>query len=1316
MSNKDGKGTITKERDIPYKTEKKNRLPKVERMISDYLVKQGDNGYHGYSSLAAAIQAGYLKTPSYVDSLGAKFEESLSENSLWTFKKKYSWRKGEGEIVESPRQAVYRMARTMAEVEGKYKSSEKKIEEFTREFAEAIYERRFCPAGRVWTNAGTEVKGLFNCYVLPVADSMEGIFESVKNAAIIHKNGGGTGYNFSELRPRGTYVKKSKGVASGPVSFISVFDVETAVTNSGNRRGANMGILDIDHPDILGFIYAKGVKRQITNFNVSVGATDEFMKAVDNNDFYTLSYMGKDFTAGDLKYIIKNISDGKLGGSEVGQKPEPPSLTLAENGKDVIDSYSGKIAGRVKEGVIQLNAKYVFDTICRLAWKTGDPGMIFLDAINKYNPLPQLGDIKATNPCVTGDTLITTEFGLMRMRELVEKYPYGGIKILTDHRIPIKIMNFDGTIMLIEQNQRDINFRGISCAFYSGIKPAFRLLTKSGYELEATADHKIFTTNGKKRLIDIRPGEDRVLIQCKEGSFNKRTELPFDVENDFVGKNGKKYKHNLPKRWSKELGQILGWLIGDGWIRDQDKNCRLGFTFGENDKEILDYLKPIINSFYGRDIKEVKRNDKVFHLSYHSKYFVEFFKKLGIKIAKADKKEVPRAIFTAPKEAIVGFLQGLFSSDGTLRNSKKSSSDWIALTSKSLELLKQVQILLGNLGIKSRIFNRSRKPRDHLFKYKNKKNETKFYGSDGVLYELGVFGSNIEIFKKEIGFISRMNQNKLDKFRFKNRRKTLFVDKVVSIEYVGEKEVYDLTEPTTHSMICNSIVVTQCGEQPLHPYDACNLGSINLEVMVKQNNGKAVIDYEKIRKTCYSTIRFMDNVNDANEGPIPEVGETVLKHRRIGLGVMGWADMLTQLGVAYDSEEALKLAGIVMGFITDEAKKMSCKLAKEKEVFPEFKGSRYDTGKLEDRVRNAERTTIAPTGTISMLYEVGSGIEPFYAVGYIKKIRGGDTLYYFNKLFEKMAKEKGFWNEELKEKIVENRGSLKGITEIPEEIQRIFPTAFDVTPEWHVKMQAAFQRYTDNAVSKTINLPNEAKVEDIAKSYFDSWKLGCKGITVYRDGSLEVQVLETGVGKDKKVEPIIKRHRDDDKPIKLPKVMPSLRIRQETPFGNIHGFVVFDPSDYRPYEFFGLLGKGGDTTHADIEALGRLVSIFLREGRNLDEITEQLEGIGSGVGVFSSEGKITSIPDGLSMILKKWQLLVESGSIPGLINGTIDLYDVSDRMADQLRKGKGNGKDAKKKKDVSYTNSLKCEACGKGPLVMIEGCKVCLSCDTSRCE
>jgi len=826
--------------------------------------------------------------------------------------------------------------------------------------------------------------------------------------------------------------------------------VANGILVHNKRRGANMGILRVDHPDILDFIVSKETEGSLNNFNISVALNDKFMNAVEKN---------KDF--------------------------------------DLINPRTGKKDKTVK-------ARAIWNLIITMAWKNGEPGIVFIDTINKANPTPEYGTIESTNPCVTGDTLISSELGLVRMKDLVEKHSDGEIEIAVDNRVPIQIKNRNGTISLMQYSQQGTSFNKITRAFCTGIKETYKLVTKSGYELTCTGDHKVMTNEGWIKVTELDPEKHTVFIQSGQGKFNSNYQLPFKTINTFVGKNGRVYNLNLPSVWSKKLGQVLGLLVGDGWIRDGDKNCRVGFTFSEKDKEILEYIKPIINNWYGSDIDEILRENNVFHLSYHSKWFVDFFKNLGIKVVNSNEKVVPESIFTTPKEAVIGFLQGLFTADGTIGINEKNNVNYIRLTSKSTRLLKGVQLLLLNLGIKSKIYNRSRPPKIS-FHYTNKNGEVSYYKTDGKCYELHIGRECVRRFIDMIGFLLNKNKSKIEKLNSKSFYKTVFEDKIISLVKSNDKEkVYDLTEPKTLSFISNGLVSLDCGEQPLLPYESCNLGSINLGKMIE--DGK--IDWDKLGHTVRLATRFLDNVIEINKFPLKELDKMNKKTRKIGLGVMGFADMLIELGIPYNSEQGVKIAEKIMKFITDESRKMSEELGKRRGSFEEFKGSVWD--KKYKHMRNATTTTIAPTGTIGVIAGCSQGCEPLFAISYIRNVQDtiGSNLAYINPFFESKAIMAGIYDEELMKKIA-MKSTIQNIKEIPESIRKVFVTAHDISPEWHVKMQAAFQKNTDNAVSKTINFSNHATPQDIEKAYWLAYKLKCKGITVYRDGSRKYQILTT---------------------------------------------------------------------------------------------------------------------------------------------------------------------------------------------------------------
>ena len=1220
--------------------------------------------------------------------------KSFSENGITVLKKRYLAKNEKGEIIETISGMFERVAKNISEADLNYGKTKEETETIAGIFFEEMANLRFLPNSPTLMNAGRPLQQLSACFVLPIEDSMESIFETIKNTALIHQSGGGTGFSFSNLRPKNDTVHSTKGVSSGPVSFMQVFNSATeAIKQGGTRRGANMGILRIDHPDIIDFITSKKDTSKLNNFNISVAITEDFMERALKNEDYPL------------------------------------------------------INPRNNEIVKYLNAKEVFDLIVETAWSSGEPGIIFIDRINKLNPIPRAGKIEATNPCVTGDSYISTELGLIKMEELYSKYAKGGIKIFTEDRTfgGKQVVNgeplFDAPDLSEEPTGVSLNI--VTAVYNNGEKNVAKLITKSGYEIKATYEHQFLTVKGWKKLQDITT-EDKILIQSGGGDFSKRPDLPFKVENSINGKNGRIYKLNLPCKWSKELGQILGWLIGDGWLIDNNsKNSRVGFTFGENDIDVMKYLKPILNKMYGKNIKEVKRTEKVYHISYHSKFFVDYFKNLGVKPAKADEKEVPSGIFTATKDAVIGFLQGIFSSDGTLRSRKNPGDSGIVLSSKSLQLLKGVQILLINLGIKSVIMDRSRSPRTSTFKYTTISGTERYYNTDGVLFEIGIYGASKLRFFEQIGFLQKNKQENL-KSIVKNQifYKEKFYDNVEHIEYVGKETVYDLTEPSTFTFIANGLVVLDCGEQPLVAYESCNLGSINLGKFIKGYESKKgkfdykevlkrlnekpdailpyyldIIDFESLKKTVHTAVHFLDNVIDKNHYPIEKIKRMTLSNRKIGLGIMGYADTLIKLGIPYNSDQALKIAESIMGFIDKESKTKSKELGLERGSFPNFKGSLWEEKGFK-AMRNGTTTTIAPTGTISIIGGASSGIEPLFALVYERHVLDKQTLIEIDKNLKGILDAMGVYSVKLIDFIVKN-GSLgktygKDIAELltKEEykyLSRIFITSHDIIPKWHVMTQAAFQKFTDNAVSKTVNFPNSAKKEDIKEVYTLAYNLNLKGITVYRDGSRE-QVLTTGPSANGKytcpvcgspvsepididIKPAAPSKTGGEKriePRKRPDIIHGITIKTITGCGPLYVTINYDENG-RPFEIFNSIGKSGGCAQSQTESTGRMVSLALRSGIDTEKIINQLKGIRCNIPHGFGDNIIYSCADAIGKALEK--SLLENGSLKELHknqkNGHTDTYKVQGRGA--------------------------CPMCGGSNLKHAEGCTVCLDCGYSDC-
>ncbi|MBE3519559.1 MAG: ribonucleoside reductase class II [Firmicutes bacterium] len=1122
-------------------------------------------------------------------------------------------------------------------------------------FYALMAEKKFLPNTPALINAGRELQQLSACFVLPVEDSMVSIFDSLKHAALIHQSGGGTGFSFSRLRPKNDVVRTTGGIASGPVSFMKVFNAATeAVKQGGVRRGANMGILRVDHPDILEFITCKDDTKELSNFNISVGLTEKFMKAVEAGEDYEL-----------------------------------------------VNPRNGQVVGK-------LNAAEVFKKIVDQAWKNGEPGVIFLDRLNKDNPTPALGEIESTNPCVVGDSLVSTELGLIPIREIAEKWREGGLRVAVDARV-VQNSALEATTGSAALSVSGVELTPISRAFRTGVRDVVKITTKHGFSIEVTPDHQMMTTRGWVPAGELRPGKDRVLLQSGKAAFSNRTSLPFQVNNRPRGANGRVYELNLPSEWSAELGVVLGWLIGDGWLRYDEKNCGVGFVFSQSDAHVMHMVMQHLSKWYGRSVKPVKRHDGVWHLSYHSRWLVEFFLKLGVLPVCAEEKRVPKSLFQATEEAVVGFLKGLFTADGTMSVSRNGTA-YVRLTSKSKSLLEDVQRLLLFLGIRSSIYDRSRPPR-RSFCYRRVDGSTSSYERRGVCFELQISGDSLRRYLDSIGFLDNRYSNLVEAL---NRRKRgfyseQFVDVVESVEPCGRKEVFDLTVPYSHSFIANGFVVSNCGEQPLLPYEACCLGSINLGTFTRSVWGdpeasrkrpEELIDWNGMREVIWEAVHFLDNLIDANKYPLSQIDAMAYGNRKIGLGVMGWADMLIDLGIPYNSEEAIELASQVMKFIQEESVKASVDLARTRGVFENFEKSIYAAQNL--RLRNATTTTIAPTGSISIIAGASSGIEPLFSIAFTRHVLDKKALVEVNPRFEQVARKLGFYSEELMERVAA-RGTLAGIPEIPEKVRRVFVTAHECSPEWHVRMQAAFQRHTHNAVSKTVNFPRHATRDDVEKVFLLAYRLGVKGVTVYRDGSREEQVLTVGAadagrkgeleagragvqGQPRGINGVWGKIR----PIERPKRLSGFTDVKETPVGKL--FLTLNTLDGHPVELFAQIGKAGSDVAAFTEALARLISLALRSGIDPHEVADQLTGIGGSRSIGFGPNRVRSVPDAIGQFFHEY--------LEGLEQQSEE--EESKPVQDELPLVPG------KRFNL-------CPSCGTWNLVHIEGCLKCLACGYSEC-
>lgn len=818
-------------------------------------------------------------------------EPDLTENARTVLERRYLARE-EGAPVETPRQLFWRVARTVARAELAYDAGPEEALEVARDFYTLMSQRMFLPNSPCLTNAGRGSGMLSACFVLPVEDSVESIYEAVKATALIQKAGGGTGFSFSKVREAGDLVTSSGGRGAGPLTFMEVFSrASDSIQQGAFRKGANMGILRIDHPDIADFIVYKDDRARLTNFNISVAVTDRFLEALR--------------TDRDAPHQVRSPRSGAWRSLEHAGRPGQP-WTVGE----------------------------LWDAIVEHAHGSGEPGVVFIDRINAANPIKNLGEIEATNPC---------------------------------------------------------------------------------------------------------------------------------------------------------------------------------------------------------------------------------------------------------------------------------------------------------------------------------------------------------------------------------------------------------------------------GEQPLHPWDSCNLGSINLGRFViptpgsKGQPGEFEFHWDAYREVIHTCTRFLDDVIEVNEYPLREIAEMSRMTRRIGLGVMGLADALYQLGLPYDSDDAIAFAEQVMAVLQEESHVASEVLAEERGVFAAWEGSEWEERGV--RLRNSYTTTIAPTGTISIIAGCSGGIEPMFSLAFQRQVMKDDqgrptVLREVNEVFERVARSAGYFSDELVARIL-SEGTLAHLDEVPAEHRRLFVTAHDIAPEWHMRMQAAFQRHCDASISKTINFPRSATVDDVRQIYDMAIDLGVKGVTVYRDGCRDMQpmALETsgssapggtdahrpvgGTASEAAgsgtahpspaadVAPpgaLYRREQAELAPVKLPEIMPSLRIRQMTPFGNMHVKVSVDPRSGAEREVFAQLGKGGDVANSDLEAICRILSLWLRSNGSLETAVSQLSGIGSSLSVPTKDGRIMSLADGLATALLRYKRAKEEHGLEALLLGRVDPAALEgDAPVDRRRPSRGQ----------SY--KLKCPSCEIGELVHEEGCEKCHSCGFSKC-
>lgn len=1022
-----------------------------------------------------------------------------------------------GVPIETPNELFHRVATVVAKAEDAY--AEGASAKWVDKFEKLMTSMRFLPNTPTLINAGRPLGQLSACFVLPVEDSMRGIFGAVTNAALIHQSGGGTGFSFSRVRPKGAKVSTTQGKASGPLSFMKVFNSATdCVKQGGTRRGANMGCLRGDHPDILEFIDCKLNLEEFNNFNLSVLITKDFMKALKHSWIETE----------EAKKLIASAGEDFLV-----QVPKEYSVDANAHAFAYPLVHNGKLYGL-------LDSRYVWQKIVHNAWAMGEPGIVFIDRINDYNPAKDIEQVESTNPCLAGYTLILTKDGIFPIQELA----------------------------------------------------------------------------GKE--VEVWDGE----------------------------------------AWTKSTPQITG---------ENKELLRISFSNGLSVDCTPEHMWPICVSH---------------------------------------------------------------SCPGSLPD----GGSWKKIPAK--------EVRYGNW--------------------------VKQYSDTGE-------------------FTGYCTVTEVKPWRI--------VDKV-----------YCMTVPTTHCFVANGVLTGNCGEQPLLPYESCNLGSINLAKFVTRGKKSIRVDMKALAQTARLATRFLDNVIDVNKYPLPEIEEKTKRYRKIGLGVMGWADALYLLGIPYESKDAIKLAESVMRCIATNSVKASIELAKERGEFPAYEQVANNMRGLfgvTEPIRNMTTTTIAPTGTLSIIAGVSSGIEPVFAPVMKRRILDDKEFIEVDKAFETVLdewlSEEGFdserkleeYRQDIYEYIIE-RGTSHGI--LPDWLADTLCCTKDISAEGHIQMQAAFQKHTHNAISKTVNLDNSASEEDVAEVYRLAYDLGCKGVTVYRDGSRYNQVMNVAKAKvaDKSADG--NSAEDKDKPTEEAAVQecegqnaepqisdsvsqdPSLhgsvsqdRVSQDfVPIQSEQGYIIprdrekslrgettqirtgcgklyitINRDKHGVAEIFTETGKGGGCP-SQSEAVGRLASIALRAGVDPQEIIKQLRGIRCPSAIKRANAECTSCPDAIAKLLQAayseksqqkitgaTQVAIEQvfsrcDTCPSSYTGvhtcskcSPECKGVEPSTSSRDLKSKSSRVTESSAREVQVSQGEEseedtCECCGE-PMTHEGGCKICYNCGNSHC-
>lgn len=1020
-------------------------------------------------------------------------------------------------------------------------------------YFEIMKTKEFIPNSPCLFNAGTKQPLMSACFAIGIDDSMESIYNALYKSAILFKLGAGVGFNFSKIRPEGSPVGSTQGVASGVLSFIRVFNESIdVIKQAGRRRGAAIAILNCDHPEIESFIKSKTIDGKLTNFNISVLITDDFINAIEKDKMWDLKFNGQ---------VYKTLP-----------------------------------------------ARDLFQLMYESTWKYGDPGYLYEGNINRDNPNLHLGRIETTNPCVSGDTLILTKSGYKKISECVNK---------------------NTTIW------NGFEWSDVMPRITGENKELYEISFSNGSILQCTDDHTFVTCTGNPRDTTVIKKQTKdLLIGDKIQKFN----LPVIENGDKTIKNP----------------YTQGFFSGDGYLKHKKEPC--AWLYGEK-----------INLVNTLSINNYKYNEKLNRC--HVKLDIDIL----------DKNFVPTGNYTIDTK--LKWLSGIIDSDGN----KNCKEGCLQICSINRKFLQKIQYLLNELGAHSRL-SICKPPTTKLMPDNNGGN--KYYNCK-TLYRLSISPNNT---KKLIDIGLKTHRVIIEPTPNRDASQFITVTDIRKTDVIAKK-VYCLTEPKNNTFVANGVIIGNCGEIPIltdHKTgggESCNLGSIDVSKFLV--DGK--FDYKRLEKTIRLATRFLNSVIYKNAYPFKEIEELTKKTAKIGLGIMGWADLLILQKIPYDSEEARKLATTLMKTINDIAINESMKIASETQVYPAWEGSEWE--KKQIPIANSTLTCQAPTGTISMIADCSSGIEPVIAFVHKRKNCIGKEYFIVHRIFEKCLKEECEKYNKSYEDVIKHcytHGTIQDIDWISNDFKSIFRSSLDIHWRDHLLMQAAFQKSVGNSISKTINAKQDIPVEDVRDAILMAWKLGCKGFTLYRIGSKSNEVISLA-------EPT--QQEDDgsmnDIPNERPDVLFGATYVSQSGCGKL--YTVINYLDGKPYEVFVFSGGSGGC-QAQNEGVGRLASLLLRNGVDYNKVVKQLKKVKCPVAMKNQRSHGKSCSDIIGTILSK------------------SMGDDTESQDQQKTLSPRAGRVIKS--TTNNTNSGNpCPECGE-PLEFGEGCNngTCPSCGWSGCQ